>query len=114
MLGPYYADYLQRHNCRDEALELLAPFYAELAPLLSALPPLWTHNDLHPSNLFWSGTGSKARANAVIDFGLCDRTTAVHDLAHAIERSIVEWLVLAVNPRIPSAFPSISIISSRC
>jgi Ser/Thr protein kinase RdoA (MazF antagonist) len=30
----------------------------------------------------------------VIDFGLADRTNAVHDLAHAIERNIVEWLEL--------------------
>ena len=35
----------------DEALELLAPFHAELKPLLPALKPLWTHNDLHASNL---------------------------------------------------------------
>jgi Ser/Thr protein kinase RdoA (MazF antagonist) len=34
----------------------------------------------------------------VIDFGLADRTNAVHDLAHAIERNIVEWLTL-VNDR---------------
>jgi Ser/Thr protein kinase RdoA (MazF antagonist) len=78
----------------DEALKLLAPFHAELKPLLPALDPLWTHNDLHASNLFWSGTSDKASATAVIDFGLADRTNAVHDLAQAIERSIVEWLAL--------------------
>ena len=36
---------------RYQALELLAPFHAELLPLLPALEPLWTHNDLHASNL---------------------------------------------------------------
>jgi hypothetical protein len=30
----------------------------------------------------------------IIDFGLADRTNAVHDMAHAIERNIVEWLAL--------------------
>jgi Ser/Thr protein kinase RdoA (MazF antagonist) len=76
------------------AFEALAPFHAELRPLLGALSPLWTHNDLHASNLFWTNAGNDAEATAVIDFGLADRTNAVHDLAHAIERNIVEWLVL--------------------
>jgi Ser/Thr protein kinase RdoA (MazF antagonist) len=34
----------------------------------------------------------------VIDFGLADRTNAVYDIAQAIERNIVEWLVLMRNP----------------
>jgi Ser/Thr protein kinase RdoA (MazF antagonist) len=55
---------------------------------------LWTHNDLHASNLLWSDASVDARAVAVIDFGLADRTNAVHDLAQAIERNIVEWLDL--------------------
>ena len=78
-----------------QALELLAPFHAELLPLLPALPSLWTHNDLHASNLLWSGAGPEAQATAIIDFGLADRTNAVHDIAQAIERNIVEWLALA-------------------
>jgi len=86
-----------RESCR-EALDLLDPFYAELRPLLPALEPLWTHNDLHASNLLWSSAGDEARAAAVIDFGLADRTNAVHDLAQAIERNIVEWIGLMKNP----------------
>jgi Ser/Thr protein kinase RdoA (MazF antagonist) len=82
-----------RKHC-EEALELLAPFHAELLPLLPALAPLWTHNDLHASNLLWSDTSHDAHAVAVIDFGLADCTSAVHDLALAIERNIVEWLEL--------------------
>jgi Ser/Thr protein kinase RdoA (MazF antagonist) len=78
----------------ERALKLLAPFHAELMPLLPVLDPLWTHNDLHASNLFWSNSGDEAHATAVIDFGLADRTNAVHDLAQAIERNIVEWLQL--------------------
>ena len=79
-------------NCCDEALKLLGPYYAELRPLLPALKPLWTHNDLHASNLLWSDGRGDAHATAVIDFGLADRTNAVHDVAHAIERNMVEWL----------------------
>ncbi len=93
-----------REHC-EQALELLAPFHAELLPLLPALAPLWTHNDLHASNLFWSDAGDDARATAIIDFGLADRTNAVHDLAHAIERNIVEWLVLVENPAHPENVP---------
>ncbi|MGB7267502.1 MAG: phosphotransferase [Terracidiphilus sp.] len=89
--------------CAQQALELLGPFHADLAPLLPALTPLWTHNDLHASNLFWSESGPNARATAIIDFGLADRTNAVHDLAHAIERNIVEWLTLVQNEKQPPA-----------
>jgi Ser/Thr protein kinase RdoA (MazF antagonist) len=77
------------------ALELLAPFHDELKPILPALKPLWSHNDFHASNLFWSDRSPWAHATAVIDFGLADRTNAVYDIAQAIERNIVEWLKLA-------------------
>jgi len=85
-----------RASC-DQALKLLSPFYDELKPLLPALKPLWTHNDLHASNLFWSDASDEAHTTAVIDFGLADRTNAVHDLALTIERNIVEWLQLRKN-----------------
>ena len=67
-----------RSRLRRQAIDLLAPFHAELPPLLPALAPLWTHNDLHASNLFWSDRPRRnARATAIIDFGLADRTNAV-------------------------------------
>jgi Ser/Thr protein kinase RdoA (MazF antagonist) len=86
-------DAVAREGC-GEALGLLAPFHSELMPLLPVLKPLWTHNDLHASNLLWSDASDGAQATAIIDFGLADRTNAVHDLAQAIERNIVEWLDL--------------------
>jgi Ser/Thr protein kinase RdoA (MazF antagonist) len=96
--------------CADRALELLAPFHAELLEHLPALAPLWTHNDLHASNLFWSSAGpdadQAARATAIIDFGLADRTNAVHDIANAIERNIVGWLALVNNPAHPDDVPT--------
>ena len=97
-------DAVARAAC-DEALDLLAPFHAELLPLLPALKPLWTHNDLHASNLLWSDASDEAHAVAVIDFGLADRTNAVHDLAQAIERNIVEWLVLVEDSAHPEKVP---------
>ena len=93
-----------RVNCK-QALQLLAPFHAQLLPLLPALPPLWTHNDLHASNLFWSDLSDNATATVVIDFGLADRTNAVHDIANAIERNIVEWLALIADPAHPDDVP---------
>jgi Ser/Thr protein kinase RdoA (MazF antagonist) len=93
------------YNFAAQALDLLAPFHAELLPQLAVLAPLWTHNDLHASNLFWSDAGPDARATAIIDFGLADRTNAVHDIAHAIERNIVEWLALVNDPARPDDVP---------
>ncbi len=100
---PALAEHSAVRACALQALELLAPFHAELRPFLSALEPLWTHNDLHASNLFFSGADEDCRATAIIDFGLADRTNAVHDLAHAIERNIVEWLTLVRSPWRPEA-----------
>lgn len=87
--------------CCKQALQLLAPFHAKLLPLLPALEPMWTHNDLHCSNLLWSNSSDDAQATAIIDFGLADRTNAVHDLANAIERNLVEWLQLVADPAHP-------------
>jgi Ser/Thr protein kinase RdoA (MazF antagonist) len=84
--------------CCKQALQLLAPFHARLLPLLPRLPQLWTHNDLHASNIYWSDCSDAAYATAIIDFGLADRTNAVHDIANAIERNIVEWLQLVADP----------------
>lgn len=104
---PALAGHKAVRACAEEALELLAPFHSELVPHLIALPSLWTHNDLHASNLFWSNvevsSDQTARASAIIDFGLADRTNAVHDIAHVIERNTVEWLTLIQNPKQPPA-----------
>jgi Ser/Thr protein kinase RdoA (MazF antagonist) len=104
-LRPSIARHPAVRVCAAQALDLLTPFHAELAPLLPALAPLWTHNDLHASNLFWSDQSHNAHATAIIDFGLADRTNAVHDLAHAIERNIVEWLALVNDPARPDNVP---------
>lgn len=102
---PALADSLPTRRDCDRALELLEPFHAELAPLLPALKPLWTHNDLHASNLLWSDSGAEAQAAAIIDFGLADRTNAVHDIAQAIERNMVGWIALMQDPESAETVP---------
>ena len=92
-------------NCARDAIALLAAFHAESLPLLAELPSLWTHNDLHASNMLWSDDGDEASVAAIIDFGLSDRTCAVHDLAHAIERNIVEWIALGKDRNHPEVVP---------
>lgn len=97
---PVLAAHARVSACAHEALELLLPFHAELQPLLPHLAALWTHNDLHPSNLLWSSASDDDHATAALDFGLADRTTAVFDLAQAMERALVEWLAI-VDLRAP-------------
>lgn len=92
---PYLKEYADARSWRDSFDELLLPLYSELRPWLAYLKPLWTHNDFHASNLMWNGGGGDAEVTGIIDFGLADRTNAVHDLATAIERNIVEWLRMA-------------------
>ncbi|HWE86117.1 MAG TPA: phosphotransferase [Terracidiphilus sp.] len=102
---PALRAYMEQRRCAEDALNMLASCHEELATQLPHLAPLWTHNDFHASNLFWSGAGDDAQATAVIDFGLCDRTNAVHDLAQAVDRSIVEWLVLVNDSAQPENVP---------
>ncbi|BBC37017.1 hypothetical protein SGFS_083110 [Streptomyces graminofaciens] len=87
---PALAVALKNRPWREDLRAVHLPFYEELLPYLGRLEPLWTHNDLHASNLLWNE--STGRVATVLDFGLSDRTTAVHDLAAAIERNTVQWL----------------------
>ncbi len=90
---PQLANYLDR-KWRAQARSLFTPFIDRLKPWLTELGPLWTHNDLHASNLFWTSSAEATEVSAIIDFGLSNRTNAVHDLATAIERNAVRWLSL--------------------
>jgi Ser/Thr protein kinase RdoA (MazF antagonist) len=89
---PALAGFLAAKPWRSELARLFAALGASaLAPALAAETPLWTHNDWHPSNLLWDAVGEVA---TVLDFGLADRTTALHDLATALERTAIRWLEL--------------------
>ena len=91
---PGLARYLAGRDWRAELARDLLPAIGRAAPHLATLPPQWGHGDWHPSNLTWDGTGADARAATVLDFGLANRTFAVHDLAIALERSAFGWLDL--------------------
>jgi Ser/Thr protein kinase RdoA (MazF antagonist) len=91
---PAIGDYLKQRNWRDETATTLLPFHDKLRPYLDELTPLWTHNDWHASNLLWTDRSAAAGVETIIDFGLSDRTCALHDLATAIERNIIEWLAI--------------------
>ncbi|MEU6670109.1 phosphotransferase [Streptomyces sp. NPDC046727] len=86
---PELAEALKGFPWRQDTERVLVPLHERLSPHLGGLVPLWTHNDWHASNLLWDADGQVA---TVLDFGMSDRTTAVHDLATAIERNAVQWL----------------------
>jgi Ser/Thr protein kinase RdoA (MazF antagonist) len=88
---PALAAFVAERPWRRQMAALFGVSAAGLAARLAAAPPLWTHNDWHPSNLLWDRDGT---VRTVIDFGLADRTCALHDLATAIERTAIGWLRL--------------------
>ncbi|MEU6372765.1 phosphotransferase [Streptomyces sp. NPDC046909] len=87
---PQLTDGIWDFPWHEDTDRVLIPLHKELAPHLAGLSPLWTHNDWHASNLLWDE--EEGRVSTVLDFGMSDRTTAVHDLATAIERNAVQWL----------------------
>ncbi|MCL7714899.1 phosphotransferase enzyme family protein [Stenotrophomonas mori] len=93
---PGLADYLARHPWRAQLRHDVLPWHAgaALAERLQAEPRLWTHNDWHASNLLWRRQGGEPRVATVFDFGLASPTSALFDLATAIERNAVAWLAL--------------------
>ncbi|MQQ99125.1 phosphotransferase [Glaciimonas sp. GS1] len=90
---PGLASYMAQRAWREDVTRVLMPFHARLQPLLNSLTPLWTHNDWHASNLLWR-TQEPVAVATVLDFGLCDKTCAVYDLAIAIVTNIIEWLAV--------------------
>lgn len=99
---PGVAAYLDGRPWRAEVL----PSLVRAAPLARALPPLWGHGDWHPSNLTWTSAGADADVAGVFDTGLANLTFAVHDLAIALERSVVGWLDLAETGRCAADYPA--------
>ncbi|WP_327142674.1 phosphotransferase enzyme family protein [Nocardia sp. NBC_01327] len=87
---PALTAFLDGRDWRADVERLHLPFHARLYPLLDGVSPRWTHNDWHGTNLLWQ----HETPSTVIDFGLCDRTTAVHDIAIALERCAVDWISL--------------------
>ena len=88
---PALAGFLAERAWRPQLARLFDALGNGLGGRLVGQPPLWTQNDWHPSNLLWAADGTVATA---FDFGLADRTCAVHDIATAIERTAIRWLDL--------------------
>ena len=91
---PALAAYLAERRWQEDFGEVLVPLIGRAAPELAALPPQWAHGDWHPSNLTWTSAAPDAQVAGIFDFGLANRTFAVHDLALALERAVVSWLDL--------------------
>lgn len=88
---PGLARYLARIPWQAQLRAQVLPWHAGLAARLRDEPRLWAHNDWHVSNLLWHADGTVA---TVLDFGLASPTSALFDLATAIERNAVAWLEL--------------------
>ena len=95
---PGLAGYLDGRAWPDDLTRYVLPAIRRAAPLLAGLPRQWGHGDWHPSNLTWSSADPDAVVAGVFDFGLANRTFAVHDLATALERATVSWLDLTDPP----------------
>ena len=91
---PALAAYLAVRRWREDFEQVLVPPIGRAAPRLAELRPQWTHGDWHPSNLTWTSAAPDAQVAGIFDFGLANRTLAVHDLALALERAVVSWLDL--------------------
>jgi len=92
---PGLARYLAGRDWRRDLARDHLPVIRRAAPLLAGRQPQWGHGDWHPSNLTWDSAGPDAQVVGVFDLGLANRTFAVHDLAVALERSVIAWLDLA-------------------
>jgi Ser/Thr protein kinase RdoA (MazF antagonist) len=96
---PVLAGYLAERAWQADLARHHLPVIRRAAPLLARLARQWGHGDWHPSNLTWTSAAGDADVAAVFDFGLANRTFAVHDLATALERAAVAWLDLTESGR---------------
>jgi len=101
--GPGLAAYLAGRRWPEDFEAYLLPLIRRAAPLARTLPGQWGHGDWHPSNLTWTSAEPNAQVSGIFDFGLDNRTFAVHDLAVALERSVVPWLDLTAEADLDAA-----------
>ncbi len=94
---PGLAAYLAGRRWPEDFTAIVLPLIRRVAPRARSLPAQWGHGDWHPSNLSWTSAEPSAQVAGIFDLGLANRTFAVHDLAIALERSVVPWLDLATG-----------------
>lgn len=91
---PGLAEDLRKRDWIEDFRRTLLPLHAGLAQRLRSEPRIWAHNDWHVSNLLWQRQSHATVISTVLDFGLASPTSALFDLATAIERNAVAWLGL--------------------
>ncbi|KRG71794.1 aminoglycoside phosphotransferase [Stenotrophomonas terrae] len=91
---PGLARYLARIPWEQQLQRNVLSWHKGLAQRLQAEPQLWAHNDWHVSNLLWGNGANAEEVSTVLDFGLASPTSALFDLATAIERNAIAWLQL--------------------
>ena len=91
---PALAEWLAGKPWSQQLEQHLLPWHQQLGTRLREQPRLWAHNDWHVSNLLWQGEGARSEVACVFDFGLASPTSALFDLATAIERNAIAWLSL--------------------
>lgn len=98
--SPALLQFFSEHPLNPIFLKELDQTHQNIKKHFQAEPKIWTHNDLHASNLLWSDATAQAQIRTVIDFGLCDYTCAIYDLAVTIERNFIDWLALEHSQQI--------------
>jgi Ser/Thr protein kinase RdoA (MazF antagonist) len=86
------AGFARYPSLRSDFVRHVLPLISRAGPALRSLPAQWGHGDWHPSNLTWTSAAGDAQVAGVFDLGLANRTSVVHDLAVALERSVISWL----------------------
>lgn len=90
-LGAFWSGCAWRAEVSERVVK---PFHGAAYAALQQVPALWGHGDWHGSNLLWSSAAADAEVTTVLDFGLADRSSALLDVAVALERCVVPWLDL--------------------
>lgn len=86
------SQYFKDRDLSPEFLEQTKILHQSIYGHFKDIPKIWTHNDLHASNLFWNENNE---ITTVIDFGLSDFNSAVYDFVVALERNFFDWLALS-------------------
>lgn len=76
-------------------LNYIAELHRGIKKTFQCAAKIWTHNDLHASNLLWTAQSNQAEIAALFDFGLADYNSALYDFSTAIERNFIDWLQLS-------------------
>lgn len=108
---PALAAYLHRRAWQDDFARVLLPWHEAAGRPARQLPPLWAHNDWHASNLCWRTSSAGPYVSDILDFGLASPTSAMFDLATAIERNAIAWLQLDRTDDIAHADTAIALIA---